>query len=161
MSVARGATLDIENPVTGVGATLNDVDVMNSGTIQVDSAGPGTTIISLVLEGGTTVTGGTLLIHVDFPVNGIEGAVEIGSGGATFDNVTVDNNNILTIEDGVTLTLSDNTVVNNGNLAIGTLGVLDVEQGPGTLSEGAPDATLDGVAVANGGTIEIGTDGCR
>jgi hypothetical protein len=40
------------------------------------------------------VTGGTLLIHVDFPVNGIEGAVEIETGGATFDNVTVDNNNI-------------------------------------------------------------------
>jgi hypothetical protein len=159
MSVARGATLDIENPVTGVGATLNDVDVMNSGTIQVDSVGPGTTIISLVLEGGTTVTDGTLLIHVDFPVNGIEGAVEIGTGGAAFDNVTVDNNNILTIEDGVTLTLGDNTVISNGNLAIGTLGMLDVEQGPGTLSEGVPDATLDGVAVANGGTIEIGTAG--
>ena len=159
MSVARGATLDIENPVTGVGATLNDVDVMNSGTIQVDSAGPGTTIISLVLEGGTTVTDGTLLIHVDFPVNGIEGAVEIGTGGAAFDNVTVDNNNILTIEDGVTLTLGDNTVISNGNLAIGTVGILDVEQGPGTLSEGFPDATLDGVAVANGGTIEIGTAG--
>jgi FecR protein len=161
MSVARGATLDIENPVTGVGATLNDVDVMNSGTIQVDSAGPGTTIISLVLEGGTTVTDGTLLIHVDFPVDGIEGAVEIETGGATFDNVTVDNNNILTIEDGVTLTLGDNTVITNGNLAIGTLGVLDVEQGPGTLTEGAPDATLDGVVVANGGTIEIGTAGAN
>jgi len=160
MSVARGATLDIENPVTGVGATLNDVDVMNSGTIQVDTAGPETKIISLVLDGGTTVTGGTLLIHVDFPVPGIEGAVEIGAGGATFENVTVDNNNILTIDDGVTLTLGDNTVVNNGKLAIGTLGVLDVEQGgPGTLPEGTPDATLDGVTVANGGNIEIGATG--
>jgi hypothetical protein len=94
LSVARGATLDIENPVTGVGATLNDVDVMNSGTIEVDSAGPGTAIISLVLERRTTVTDGTLLIRVDFPVNGIEGAVEIETGGASFDNVTVDNNNI-------------------------------------------------------------------
>jgi hypothetical protein len=161
MSVARGATLDIENPVTGVGATLNDVVVMNSGTIQVDSVGPGTTIISLVLEGGTTVTDGTLLIHVNFPVNGIEGAVEIGTGGATFDNVTVENNNILTIEDGVTLTLGDNTIISNGNLAIGTLGVLGIEQGPGTLAQGAPDATLDSVAVANGGTIEIGTAGAN
>ena len=44
MSVTRGATLDIENPITGVGATLNDVDVLNSRTIQVDSAGPGTAI---------------------------------------------------------------------------------------------------------------------
>ena len=104
MSVARGATLDIENPVTGIGATLNDVDVMNSGTIQVDAAGPGTRTISLVLDGGTTVTGGTLLIHVNFPINGIEGAVEIGTGGATFNNVTVENNNVLTIDQGVTLT---------------------------------------------------------
>jgi FecR protein len=159
MSIARGATLDIENPVTGIGATLNDVAVVNSGTIQVDSAGPGTTIISLVLDGGTTLTGGTLLIHVDFPINGIEGAVEIGAGGALFDNVTVENNNILTIDDGVTLTLDDHTVVSNGNLAVGTFGVLDVEHGPGLLAEGTPDATLDGVTVANGGNIEIGTAG--
>ena len=96
MWIATGATLDIENPVTGIGATLNDVYVMNSGTIQVDSSGPGTTIISLVLDGGTTVTGGTLLIHVGFPLNSIEGTVEIGTGGATFDNVTVENNNVLT-----------------------------------------------------------------
>jgi fibronectin-binding autotransporter adhesin len=157
MSIARGATLDIENPVTGVGATLNDVVVNNSGTIQVDSAGPGSTVISLVLDDGTQVTGGTLLIHVNFPVNGIEGAVEIGTGGATFNNVTVDDNNILTIDDGVVLTLDDNTVFNHGNLAIGTLGALDVEQGPGALSDGTPEATLDGVAVANGGNIEVGT----
>ena len=156
MSVARGATLDIENPVTGIGATLNDVDVMNSGTIQVDAAGPGTRTISLVLDGGTTVTGGTLLIHVNFPINGIEGAVEIGTGGATFNNVTVEDNNVLTIDQGVTLTVDDNTVFNNGNLAVGMLGVLDVEQGPAALSEGTPDATLDGVAVANGGNIEVG-----
>ena len=109
-----------------------------------------------MLDGGTTVTGGTLLIHVDFPLNSIEGAVEIGTGGATFDNVTVENNNVLKIDDGVTLTLDDNTVINNNNLAIGTLGVLDVEQGMGVLPEGTPDATLDGVAVANGGNIEIG-----
>ena len=159
MSIAKGATLDIENPVTGIGATLNDVYVMNSGTIQVDSPGAGTTIISLVLDGGTTVTGGTLLIHVGFPINSIEGTVEIGTGGATFDNVKVENNNILKIDDGITLTLDDNAVISNGNLTIGTLGVLDVEQGPATLSAGTPDVTLDGVAVANGGNIEISTAG--
>ena len=159
MSIAKGATLDIENPVTGIGATLNDVYVMNSGTIQVDSPGAGTTIISLVLDGGTTVTGGTLLIHVGFPINSIEGTVEIGTGGATFDNVTVENNNILKIDDGITLTLDDNAVITNGDLTISTLGVLDVEQGPATLGPGVPDTTLDGVAVANGGTIDIGTAG--
>jgi hypothetical protein len=157
MSISNGATLDIENPVTGIGATFDDVDVTNSGTIQVDSAGPGTTVITLVLDGGTTVTGGTLLVHVDFPVNGIEGAVEIGAGGAAFADVTVENNNILAIDDGVTLLLDDSTVVRGGNLAIGALSVLDVEQGPS--SEGTPDATLDEVTVTNGGNIEIGTAG--
>jgi fibronectin-binding autotransporter adhesin len=157
MSISKGATLDIENPVTGIGATFDDVDVTNSGTIQVDSAGPGTTVITLVLDGGTTVTGGTLLVHVDFPINGIEGAVEIGAGGAAFADVTVENNNIVAIDDGVTLLLDDSTVVRNGNLAIGALSVLDVEQGPS--SEGTPDATLDGVTVTNGGNIEIGTAG--
>ena len=159
MSIASGATLDIENPVTGIGATLNDVYVMNSGTIQVDGPGVGTTIISLLLDGGTTVTGGTLLIHVGFPINSIEGAVEIGTGGATFDNVTVKNNNLLKIDDGSTLSLDDNAIIINGNLTIGTLGALDVEQGPATLSEGTPDATLDGVTVSNGGNINVGMAG--
>ncbi len=62
LSIAGGATLDIENSVTGAGATLNGVDVLNSGTIQVDAGSGGTTTVALVLDGGTTVTGGTLLI---------------------------------------------------------------------------------------------------
>src|SRR5581483_1577026 len=116
MSIANGATLDIENPVTGTGAILNGVDVFNSGTIQVDRAGPGSTDITLLLDGGTKVTGGTLLVHVGFPVRGIEGVVEIGAGGATLDDVTVINNNQLIIDPLATLTLTDNTTVTGGTI---------------------------------------------
>jgi hypothetical protein len=64
----------------------------------------------------------------------------------------------VTIDDG-TLTLDDNAIISNGNLTIGSLGVLDVERGSGTFSESTPVATLEGVAVANGGIIEIGMAG--
>jgi len=142
MSIARGATLDIENPVTGSGATFNAVDVMNSGTIQVDSPGAGTTIISLVLEGGTTVTGGTLLIHVGFPIGGVEGTVEVGTGGATFNSVTVENNNILKIDDGITLSVNGSTFdggILGGFGTIATVGAAD------TLS----NVTIDSVTTIN------------
>ena len=39
MSIASGATLDVENFVTGIGANLDGVNVINSGTIQVDRPG--------------------------------------------------------------------------------------------------------------------------
>jgi hypothetical protein len=144
MSIAKGATLDIENAVTGTGATLNGVNVINSGTIQVDAPGAGTTIISLMLDGGTTVTGGTLLIHVGFPVGSIEGTVEIGTGGATLDHVTVTNNNSLTIDDSNTLTLSHVTInggiINAGTFSDGLGGTIDV----------IGDSSINGITADNG-----------
>src|ERR1700737_3485396 len=139
--IDTGNTLDIENLVTGTGATLIGVNVMNSGTIQVDKA-VGASTVTLVLDGGTTVTGGTLLIHV--PGSPVEGIVEIGNGGATLDNVTVTNNNILTIDPSVTLKLDDNTAIKGGTLTIAGGSTLDVESSTG--------ATLDGVAVTGTGT---------
>jgi Legume lectin domain/FecR protein len=173
LSIARGSTLDIENFVTGTGATLNGVDVMNSGTIQVDAPGPETLTVSLLLDGGTTVTGGTLLIHVDFPTSNVEGAVEIGAGGATLDNVNVVNNNSLTIDDGAVLTLTGGTTINGGILNDGTAdgtgtpavyGSIDVT-GSSTISnatlnngvitiEHGVSLTLDSDTV-NGTTIEV------
>ena len=99
----------------------------NGGNIEIGIVANGDPI--LLLDGGTVVSNGALTV-------GLAGTLEIGAGGATFDNVTVENNNILTIDGGVALTLHDNTVISNGNLAIGALGVLDVEQGLGALSEG-------------------------
>jgi hypothetical protein len=139
MSIARGATLDIENSVTGTGATLTDVDVFNSGAIQIDEPGPGTTIISLVLDGGTTLTGGTLLINAGFPIHGIEGMLEIGAGDATLNNLTVINKNVLTVDDGATLNLNETTI---------TGGILS---GDGTI------ATSSGVSVFEDVTINFAT----
>ena len=131
---------------------MDGVAVANDGTIEIGTAGANDP--TLLLDGGTTVSNGAITV-------GSVGTLQIGEGGATFDHVTVDNNNMLTIDGGFTLTLDYYDVINNGNLVIGTLGVLEVEQGPGGLSEGTPHATLDGVAVANGGNIEIGTAGTR
>ena len=78
-------------------------------------------IVSLLLDGGTTVTGGTLLIHVDFPTSNVEGAVEIGTGGATLDKVTVENNNILQIDDGTILTLTGGAAIDGGTTNDGTV----------------------------------------
>jgi hypothetical protein len=156
MSIARGATLDIENFVTGFGATLYGVDVMNSGTIQVDRPGPEIITVSLLLDGGTTITGGTLLIHVDFPTGNFEGTVEIGTGGAILDNVTVANNNILKIDDGASLIVEDVTfnggIINDGT-ADGT--VLSLDNSPlfGNIIVAASSA-INGTVVDNpDGTI--------
>ena len=149
MSIAKTATLDIENPVTGTGASLNGVNVINSGTIQVDSEGPGTTTISLLLDAGTQITGGTLLIHVGFPINTIEGAVEIGTGGAIFNRLTVANNNLLTVDSGDALTL--NSVTIDG----GTLNVFGGLDSTGTSLITAADIVNAGNIVVSSGTLTI------
>ncbi|MDR3664744.1 MAG: hypothetical protein P4L86_30880, partial [Mycobacterium sp.] len=163
MSIAKGATLDIENAVTGTGATLNGVNVINSGTIQVDAPGAGTTVISLVLDGGTTVTGGTLLIHVGFPVGSIEGTVEIGTGGATLDGVTVANNNSLTIDDGAVLTLKGGAAINGGIIndgafdsAGGTIDVTGDSSINGITTDGR-DGTTTVDAILNNGEVTVET----
>jgi FecR-like protein len=143
MSVAKGATLDIENPVTGIGATLNGVDVTNSGAIQVDTPGPGTTIITLVLDDGTSVTGGTLLVDSGFPIGGIEGTVEVGTGGATLDSVTVENKNLITVDGGAALDLIGTTI--DG----GTLG------GAGTIAIGSGVSSFDNIAIDALATVEV------
>ncbi len=166
LSIASGATLDIENSVTGTGAMLNGVDVLNSGTIQVDAGSGGTTTVALVLDGGTTVTGGTLLIHV--PDSSFEGVVEIATGGATFDDVTVENNNILTIDSSATLTLDDNTTISGGTITDnGTIHITGPAKvssanlniaASGFLLVGSNEILkLDGVAVTGGTITDNGT----
>ncbi len=141
-----GNTLDIES---NQGATLDGVNVMNSGTIQVDGeAGPAPTTVTLVLDGGTTITDGALLIHeLGSPDEGI---VEIGAGGATLDDVTVTNNNLLKVDSGATLTLEDGTTITGGTVTVEAGGSLDVDASGATLD----DLTLSG-SVTNSGTLTI------
>ncbi|WP_298255872.1 hypothetical protein [Bradyrhizobium sp.] len=70
--------------------------------------------MTLVLDGGTKISGGKLLIHD--PRGDDEGVVEIKTGGATFDDVAVTNNNQLIIDPLVTLTLTDNTSITGGTI---------------------------------------------
>jgi fibronectin-binding autotransporter adhesin len=142
--IDSGNTLDIES---SQGATLDGVNVMNSGTIQVACAALATTV-TLVLDGGTTVTDGTLLIHD--PLSTGEGIVEIGAGGATFDDVTVTNNNLLKVDSGATLTLEDGTTIAGGTVTVEAGGSLDVDASGATLD----DLTLSG-SVTNSGTLTI------
>src|SRR6185437_5469839 len=153
LAVGTLGVLDVEQGPAALSegtpdATLDGVAVANGGNIEVGMADTSAPI--LLLEGGTTVNNGGITI-------GFAGTLEVGTGGAMLDGVAVDNNNLLTVDDGITLTMTDNTVVSNGDLIVGTLGVLDVEQGQGEPLEDTPAATLDGGVVANGGNIEVGT----
>ena len=173
MTIGSGSTLDVENSVTGTGATLDGVNVINSGTIQVDPALGST--VTLVLDGGTTITGGTLLIHLPTSTTA-EGVVEIAAGGATLDNVTVTNNNILTINSLATLKLDGGTAINGG--AITGYGKIDVtgnssingtpvsadaflSNGAVTVESGVTltldNVTATGTTITDPGTIKVGS----
>jgi hypothetical protein len=179
--IDSGNTLDIES---SAGATLDGVNVTNSGTIQVDGAASPTTV-TLVLDGGSTITGGDLLIHS--PGSPGEGIVEIETGGATFDDVTVTNHNELKIDSSVTLTLTGGasinggTIVDNGTILVtssseienatvngggditvtgGTLSLSGVTLDDVTLAgsfSNSDSLTIDGTVTLNGATISGGT----
>ncbi len=129
-------------------ATLDGVKVTNSGTIDVDPAASGAI---LMLDHGTTVTGGAL--HI-----GASGEVYVqdngASFGATLNGVNVTNDGSLEIgtpTGGSTLILDGGTTISGGTLALLQVGdVLDVDV--------RANATLDGVKVVNNGTIEVVTN---
>ncbi len=139
MTIAAKSTLDIES---AGGATLNDVVVTNAGTIRVDGEAT-TTTVKLVLEGGTTIAGGNLLIHDLLSPD--EGVVEIETGGATFGDLTVTNNNELIIDATVTLTLTDNTSILGGTIHDdGTLLVSSASEIENATIDGGGDVTVTG-----------------
>ncbi|HZR76821.1 hypothetical protein [Bradyrhizobium sp.] len=146
MTIAVGSTLDIES---SSGAALDGVNVANSGTIQVDT-GPETTTVTLVLDGGTAITGGDLLIH--HPGSGENGVVEIKTGGATFDDLTVTNNGELIIDASVTLTLTDNTSILGGTIDdAGTLLVSSSSEITNATIDGGGNVTVTGGALTFSG----------
>ena len=157
LSIGAGATFDAE---TASGAILNDVDVTvaTGGTLQVDPITSGS-LVPLTLEGGTTVTGGTLVINSG-------GEAIIASGGATLDDVTVTNNKTLLINSGTTLTLDGGTVISGSTITDN--GTIDVT-GAATINGGAnltgghvtvesgQTLTLDGATLTNTTVNDIGT----
>ena len=124
ITVYSGNSLHVENGTTGassVTVTLDDVnvDLHNSGTIQVEIIPPGgssAATIDLQLTSGSIVNGGTLSI-------GGAGEVEVGSGGATFDGgLTVSNQGAISVTTS-TLTLAGatvegGTITNNGTIDV-------------------------------------------
>ena len=180
LAIGSGDTLDIEHGASGPGATLDGVAVNSTGTIAVG----GTSVATLLLDDGTSITHGTLTVGSGSTLD-----VEHGTNGpgATLDGVSVTGVDAVTapsatpastIEIGVsgaaTLTLDDGTSITGGAMTIGSQGVLDITHGSVTLSDivvsnsgtiqvdtGATlhiDANVNGVLEANGGTLVIGAD---
>ena len=138
LAIAGGSTLGVES---SAGATLDNVTVTGTGTIQVDvptELAPAT----LNLDGGTSITGGNLSI-------GSVGTVVIqqGTGGSTvtLDDVAVTGTDaVLTVSGAIvtpaslidvgttsvaTLLLDDGTQITNGNLTIGSGSTLHIATG--------------------------------
>ena len=142
LSIVGGATLDIENSVAGT-MTLADVSVTNSGILQVDPLAAYT--VTLLLDEGTTLSGGTLLIHVTGSTS--EGVVDIGAGGATFAGVNVTDNHSLVILSGDTLELGGITTISGTGGSITDSGTFEV-------TGGTVDVT-SAIAFNGTGSIEI------
>ncbi len=117
VSIANGVVFNAEG--TTAADTLNDVSVMNSGTLQVDIGG-GT--VTLDLSGGTSITGGALKEGAS------SGALEIKTGGATLDDVTITSAIPITIDSGVTLGVNNGTAFSTGTIT-DSGGTLDVTSG--------------------------------
>jgi VCBS repeat-containing protein len=136
-SLVNSGTLQIE---TSSGATLNGVAVTGGGIINVDVPADAAT---LILEGGTSITDGTL-------VNGNVGTVEIyGIDGATFDNVDVSNAGLLQVDGTSKLLLVGGATIIGGHVTVASGGLLE------TYGAGIEINAV----VNNNGTIEITENG--
>jgi VCBS repeat-containing protein len=144
---------------TSDGATLDDVGVTNHNSIEVFGGS------TLTLDDGTSVTNadgtitvdetGTLTLD-DATVSGgtldNSGTVQIeGSSGATLDGVTVIGGGDIQIDCGrdtatPPLVLEGGTIITDGTLTVGSVGLLDVK---------TAGATLDDVGVTNHNSIEV------
>nr|WP_143039703.1 MULTISPECIES: VCBS domain-containing protein [Bradyrhizobium] len=161
IAVAFGSTLDLDNGAvinggalgnsgtiqieTSSGATLNGVTVTGGGAINVDYAALAAT---LILEGGTSITGGTL-------VNGTVGTIEIESAaGAIFDDVGVTNVGTLQVDAASQLVLQNGATIAGGGVAVASGGLLETH-GAGIEINAA--ITNDGTIEIKDGTLKIST----
>ena len=98
LSVASGATLDVEGAGSPA-ATLGDVLVTDSGAIDIGT----TSTAVLLLDGGTSISGGALTINTGSALD-----VETGAG-ASFAGVSVTNTGLVEILAGSKLVLNGTT----------------------------------------------------
>jgi hypothetical protein len=139
LTINAGSTLDIAKG----DVTLDGIQVIDNGTFGDISPGSGAT---LILEGGTTVTGsetGALVIS-----DGDKLDIEQGCGpnhGATFDDLTVENAGTIHVD--ATLTIAGTVSFNDG-------GTVSMGSGSEIVGDGSP-ATLENVdnTIAGAGTI--------
>ena len=123
---------------------VNDSTIMQGRDGIIEAVGYNST----VNLDNATIIGGTLLI-------GDHGRVDIEggrNGGATLDDVRVDNDGTIRVDDpaqATKLTLEDGTIVHGGMLSIGDHGTVDIEGGRNG------GATLDDVTVWNRGDIKV------
>jgi hypothetical protein len=146
---------------TAAGATLDGVTVKNgSGIIQVDEAAlsfQGT----LVVEDGTTITGGTLTI-------GSLGLFEVQTSlGATLDGVKVGNSGVVQVDAGSVLNLKGTTITDGSVTGDGTIHVtgdsaidgakLDTSQVTVDVTRTLTldDTTVTGTAIADSGAVKV------
>jgi len=148
LSVGNKGLLDIESTS---GATLDgvEVDVGRHGNIDIGAFTASGSI--LMLDDGTTITGGMLTIE-----SGSQLDIE-ATTGATLDGVNVVNYGIINVDCGdetptVTLMLDHGTTITGGMLSIGNVGVLDIETNAGAVFDGVD------VDVSKYGHVEIGTN---
>ncbi|WP_316201510.1 MULTISPECIES: VCBS domain-containing protein [unclassified Bradyrhizobium] len=130
---------------TAVATTFDNVTIDNTdGQIIIDEDGEMPVPSTLVLDGSTTLTGGTLKIQ-------IAGTLEI-AGHVTLSGVDVENLHVFTVDLGAYLDLVDTKVSGDGELHVhGTITASGTSGLSGTIYN-------DGTIEITGGTFEITGD---
>ena len=96
LTIGSAAELDIETGANGPGATLDGVNVTDSGAIDIDLLASGAI---LTLDDNTTISGGTLTVgSFDADVAGALDIVGVEGSGATLDGVNVINNAAINVD---------------------------------------------------------------
>ena len=131
---------------TAAATTFDNVTIDNTdGVIIIDEDGEIPVESTLVLDGSTTLTGGTLEIRS-------VGTLEIAGHDVTLSGMDVQNFGVFTVDLGATLDLADTTVSSDGTLFIyGTITASGISGIGGTIFN-------NGIIEITAGTFEINGD---
>ncbi|WP_407157926.1 VCBS domain-containing protein [Bradyrhizobium sp. STM 3557] len=160
--LVNAGTVHVE---TNAASTFDNVDIDNgaAGAIVVDDDGGTPVPSTLVLDGDTTIAGGTISI-------GMAGTLEIHGIAVTLSDTHVDNAGTFTVDSGAILDLAGTSVTGDGTFQIfGTLeatgfnaiggavindGTIEVKSG--TLDIGGAISGTGSIVIDQGGTLELG-----